>query len=71
MRVIAENLGYRELARLGEFLINVTQQSKYYDEINLWSTVGYEYIELGYDLKYDECYMCTDLGVYLYESDFE
>lgn len=71
MRVIAENLGYRELARLADFLNKCANESKYYDNINLWLELGFEIIEIGYDLNYDELYITNEINMKLYESDFD
>lgn len=70
MRIIAENLGYRELARLADFLSKCTTDSIYYEQINRWFDLGFDYVEIGYDLYYDECYMTNESNMKLYESDF-
>ena len=71
IRVIAENLGYREIERLGAFLKACSNKAKYYDNINRWLELGFEYVEIGYDLHYDEPYMTNECDMKLYESDFE
>ena len=71
MRVVAENLGYRELERLGQFLIDVANKEKYYNRINLWNELCYEYIEIGYSTYYDEGYITNECNSKYYESDFE
>ena len=71
MRVISENLGYREIERLGSFLEFVCNKGYIVEFINRQIDLGYEYIEFGYDLRYDEPYITTELGVKWYESDFE
>lgn len=71
IRVLTDDLGYREIERLAQFLIKCSTDHKYYDNINLWIELGYEVIDLGYSVHYDEGFMRNELGITLYESDFE
>ena len=71
IRVITEDLGYRELDRLGDFLHACATNHKYYDNINLWIELVYECIDIGYDKYYDEGYMTNELGLKCYQSDFD
>lgn len=71
IRVITDNIGYREMDRLGDFLKACASNHKYYDNINLWIDLGFECIDIGYDLNYDECYMTNECGMKCYQSDFD
>lgn len=70
IRVITENVGYRELDRLGTFLMYCSSKAELYTQINTWLQY-FDMVEIGYDLHYDEPYIENEVGAKLYASDFD